>query len=324
MIKNSQQIKILKSWEELALPNPGSKMMFKYLNTNLWIFKTPDNTFGFLISGTIGQLKNNYKNIITSWQENVFDKKNKIKLENCLLIEASKNVDSRLFRTNISSLFEIIDENYLFKINEIEDLLRKIEEITLKESDTYNEVIGVWGELYLINELLKHTSNANDKIEIIESWESVESRSIIDLNIKSKKTKIEVKTTTKSIRIHHFNSLGQVAKDSSQKGFLASLCIIPDDNGLSCLDLVKYIEKNIPIHHLTMVDEKLRIRGEVCRNNKFHFSLTPSKTLEFFDFDEVPKPTIEDGVGKITWEATLENKQHIDGTEKRNLLNIMN
>lgn len=324
MLKNSQQIKILKSWDELALPNPGAKMMFKYLNTNLWIFKTPDNTFGFLISDTMGQLKSNYKNIMVSWQQNVIDKINKIKLENCLVFEASKNIDSRLFCTNISSLFEIKDKNYLFKINEIEDSLREIEEITLKESDAYNEVIGVWGELYLINELLKHTSNTNDKIEIIESWESVESRSIIDLNIKSKKTKIEVKTTTESIRIHHFNGLGQVSKDSSQKGFLASLCIIPDDNGLSCLDLLKYIEKNIPIHHHTMVDKKLRTRGEVCRNNKFHFSLTPSKTLEFFDFDEVPKPSIEDGVGKITWEATLENKQYIDATKKHNLLNIMN
>ena len=314
---------IYDSWEEIPLPkHSGNFEVFQYLKTNLWILKNSKGGFGFLITDTISKLDSEYKNIVSDWRKNLKNKDGQI-LNRCLIIESKDNIDSKLFCSAISSLFGIIN-NKIFNINEIKEALRKIEEITLKESDAYNEVIGVWGELYLINELLKHTSNAIDKIEIIDSWESVESRSIIDLNIKSKKTKIEVKTTTESIRIHHFNGLGQVSKVSSQKGFLASLCIIPDDNGLSCLDLVKYIEKNIPIHNQTNVDKKLRIRGEFCRNNKFHFSLTPSKNLEFFDFDEVPKPTIEDGIGKITWEATLENKQHIDATKKHDLLNIMN
>ena len=315
---------IYNSWQRIPKPNQnGYFEIFQHLKTNLWLLKNSNGGFGFLITDTISQISKDYKNIRSHWKKSLKNNKGQT-LNECLIIESSNIIDSKLFCSAISSLFEIKDKNYIFKINEIEEALRKIEEITLKVSDAFNEVIGVWGELYLINELLKHTSDANDKIEIIESWESAESRSVIDLNIKSKKTKIEVKTTTESIRIHHFNGLGQVSKDSSQKGFLASLCIIPDDNGLSCLDLVKYIEKNIPVHHLTMVDKKLRIRGEICRNNRFYFSLTPSKTLEFFDFDEVPKPTIEDGVGKITWEATLENKKHIDSTKKHNLLNIMN
>jgi hypothetical protein len=322
MISNREAI--FNSWQRIPKPKQnGNFEIFQYLKTNLWVLKNSNGGFGFLITDTISQLSLEYKNIHSHWKRSLKNNNGQI-LNLCLIIESNDLIDSKLFCSAISSLFEIKDKNYLFKINEIEEALRKIEEITLKESDAYNEVIGVWGELYLINELLKHTSNANNKIEIIESWESAESRSVIDLNIKSKKTKIEVKTTTESIRIHHFNGLGQVTTDSSQKGFLASLCIIPDDNGLSCLDLVKYIEDNIPSHYLTIVDKKLRIRGEVCRNNKFHFSLTPHKTLEFFDFDEVPKPTIEDGVGKITWEATLENKQHLDGTKKHNLLNIMN
>jgi hypothetical protein len=315
---------IYNSWEQIPLPkHNGSFELFQYLKSNLWVLKNSNGGFGFLITDTISKLDSDYKNIVSDWKKKLKNKNGQI-LNRCLIIEAKDNIDSKLFCSAISSLFEIKEKNYFFKINEIDEALRKIEEITLKESDAYNEVIGVWGELYLIHELLKHTSTENGKVEIIESWESVESRSIIDLNIKSKKTKIEVKTTTESIRIHHFNGLGQVSKDSNQKGFLASLCIIPDDNGLSCLDLVKNIEKKIPIHHHTMVDKKLRTRGIVCRNNKFHFSLTPSKTLEFFDFDEVPKPKVENGVGKITWEATLENKQHIDATKKDNLLNIMN
>ena len=62
-MENNKHIEILKSWDKMTRPKPGAKMMLRYLSTNLWIFKTSDNMFGFLISGTIGQLKNNYKNI---------------------------------------------------------------------------------------------------------------------------------------------------------------------------------------------------------------------------------------------------------------------
>lgn len=324
MIKNSQQIKILKSWDELALPIPGAKMMFKYLNTNLWIFKTSDNTFGFLISGTMGQLKSNYKNIIVSWQQYIKNKIDKIKLENCLIIEASKNIDSRLFCTNISSLFEIKDKNHLFKINEIEDSLRKIEEITLKESDEFIEAVGAWGEIYLINELIKNTKNDIGKLEIIESWEGVESRSKIDMNFKSKKIKIEVKTTTESIRIHHLNGLEQVSIEPNYEGYVASICVITDDSGLTCSDLVSDIIINIPNLYLPILENKLEIRGKVSSNSRYRFKINFSKQMEFFDFYEVPKPITEAGIGKITWEVTLENKQHIDATKKHDLLNIMN
>jgi hypothetical protein len=44
--------------------------------------------------------------------------------------------------------------NYLFKISEIEDALKKIEEITLKESIEFIEAVGAWGEIYLINECI--------------------------------------------------------------------------------------------------------------------------------------------------------------------------
>jgi hypothetical protein len=33
---------------------------------------------------------------------------------------------------------------------------------------------------------------------------------------------------------------------------------------------------------------------------------------------------IEDGVGKIQWDAVLENKQFLDLNDKNNLLNLMN
>ena len=324
MMENKKHIEILKAWDKMNVPNPGAKMMLQYLSTNLWIFKTSDKIFGFLISGTMGQIKDNYKNIITSWLPHVIDKINKIKLENCLVIEASKNIDSKLFCTNISSLFEIQDKNHLFKVNEIDEALRKIEDITLKESDEFNQVVGVWGELYLINELIKITRGEKSKLEIIESWEGVETRSIIDFNFKSRKTKIEVKTTTESIRTHHFNGLDQVSKDTIWDGYLASFCINIDEGGLSCDDLVNSINKNISKEIFPYFEKKLKLRGASCYNTMHKFVINSSKKMEFFDFYQVPKPIIEDGVGKIEWNAVLENKHFLDINDKNNLLNLMN
>ena len=324
MKQEIKQTEILKSWDAMSLPSPGSKMMFNYLNTNLWIFKSSDNNFGFLISGTLDQLKNNYKNIVTSWQPVFHNQKDNIKLRNCLVIEASKNIDSRLFCINISSIFEIQDKNYLFKISEIEDALRKIEEITLKESDEFTEAVGAWGEIYLLNELIKNTKADISKLEIIESWEGVESRSKVDFIFKSKKTKIEVKTTTESIKKHHFNGLEQVSEDSSYDGYLASFCINIDDSGLSCKDLVDSIKKNIPYNYFINLENKLKIRGRVCGNTNYRFVLNPSKEMVFFEFSQVPKPIIEDGVGSIEWTAVLENKKYLDNPQKNKLLNLMN
>ena len=324
MIEVKKDIEILEAWNNLNIPRPGKRMMFQFANTNLWILKTSKNKFGFLISDTMGILKYNYKNIYTEWKESITNYENNIKLKKCLVIESKENIDSRLFCSAISSLFENQKINHLFGIDEIENALRKIEEITLKEADEFNEVVGVWGELFLMNELIKITISEKSKLEIIESWEGVETRSIIDFNFKSRKTKIEVKTTTEPIRIHHLNGLDQVSIESNYKGFLASFCINPDDEGITCNDLVNNIKKNIPKIYLSVFENKLTIRGHVCYNTKHQFVINSSKELQFFDFNRVPKPIIEDGVGKIEWDAVLENKEFLDINDKDNLLNLMN
>lgn len=315
---------IYSKWKVRPLPKQkGGFELFQYLNTNLWVLKNSVGGFGFLITDTISKLESDYINIVSEWKTKLKNKEGRT-LKRCLIIESKENIDSKLFCSAISSLFEVQNNDYLFKIHEIEDALRKIEEITLREKQEFNEVVGVWGEMYLINELIRITKCDKDKLEIIESWEGVETRTKIDFNIKSKKTKIEVKTTTESFRIHHFNGLGQVSKGLTWKGYLASFCVNTDEGGLSCSDLVNSIKDNFPIMYLPYFESKLKLRGVSCNNTKQKFVINLTKELEFFDFSQVPKPTIEDGVGKIEWDAVLENKQFLDICDKNNLLNLMN
>jgi hypothetical protein len=315
---------IYSRWKTSPLPKQkGNFELFQYRNTNLWVLKNSVGGFGFLITGTMSKLDSDYKNIVSEWKNKLTSKTGQT-LNRCLIIESKDSIDSKLFCSAISSLFEVQNSQHLFKINEIEDALKKIEEITLRENDEFNQVVGVWGELFLLNELIKLTKRDDDKLVIIESWEGVETRTKIDFNFKSKKTKIEVKTTTESVRNHHFNGLDQVSKGLTWNGYLASFCINPDEGGLSCNDLVNSIKESIPIIFLPYLESKLKHRGVSCNNTKHKFVINSSKKLEFFDFSQVPKPTIEDGVGKIEWNAILDNKQFLNIDDTNDLLNLMN
>ena len=191
-------------------------------------------------------------------------------------------------------------------------------------TDEFNEVVGVWGEIYLINLFIEATASEKRKYEFIDSWEGIEDRTIIDFNVKSKKIKIEVKTTAQSIRVHHFNGLSQMNRPANWNCYLASLCISSDESGLTCSDLVKSIRKKITLSTYNLLEKKINIRGESCLNDKYRFVVNPDKKMEFFMFENVPKPTIVPGIGKIAWEAVLENITCLKLKDKIRLLEIMN
>jgi hypothetical protein len=321
---SNKNLLIYNRWKKMPLPKiSGNLEMFQFYKTNLWFFKNSDGNFGFLITGTICKLSSKYKNITPSWKKKLKNSCGQ-ELKHCLIIESNNSIDSELFCSTISFLFEDNNRDRIYKADEIEAALLKIEEITLKEHDDLISVIGVWGELYLINIFVKQTNNDKDRLEIIESWEGIENRSKIDFHIVSKAIKIEVKTTLEAIRLHHFNGLEQVSKDNCRQGLLASLCVNLYDNGSSCLDLVESVKRNISRSVLTIFESKLKLRGKECFDNKYHFAISPAKELEFFEFEKVPKPIVEEGIGSIEWTAVLDNKKYLTKIKKDKLFKIFN
>jgi hypothetical protein len=313
---------IYNTWEKIAKPkHKGAFEIFQYLNTNLWVLKNHTGSFGFLLTDTLSTLNSEYKNITSDWKKNLKNKEGRV-LNRCLIIESTINIDSKLFCNAISSLLHIKEKNKFYTISEIQEVLNKIEDITLKEADEFNEVVGVWGELYLINELISHNNIEDVKQDIIESWEGLNTRSKIDFNFKTRFLKIEVKTTTEALRIHHFNTLEQVSTNSNYKGFLASFCIQPDDNGLTCHDIIDAIKHQLPKNLLQNLEKKIKIRGKVCNNTKYPFVINQNKQFEFYRFEDVPKPIIEDGISKIEWQAVLDNKIAISKKVKLGLLKL--
>ena len=266
-------------------------------------------------------LNSDYKNITSDWKKTLKNKEGRV-LNRCLIIESKINIDSKLFCNAITTLLHIKDKNKFYTISEIQEALKKIEEITLKETDEFNEVVGVWGELYLINVLISHNNIEVVKQEIIESWEGLSTRSKIDFNFKSRLLKIEVKTTTELFRIHHFNSLDQVSTNINYNGFLASFCILPDDNGLTCNDILNSIKNKLSKSELNILENKIKIRGKVCKNTKYPFVINQTKQFEFYKFEDVPKPIINDEISKIEWQAILDNKVAINKKVRDSLLKL--
>lgn len=312
---------ILTSWEQAKVPNTNNLTLINYPKSNLWILKTHDKRFGFLIVGTLGQIKDNYKNLEIKWIPNLYDNSGK-KLENCLVITGAKNIDSYLFCSAINSLFKTVKDEKVFSVKEIKAALNEIDKITRKEIDELNEVIGAWGELYLLKEMIICTKDDINKYELLSSWEGVDDRTKIDFNISSKKIKIEVKTTTSENRLHYFNGLGQVIKGKDWDGYLASFCIAVDESGHTCFNLIRLLRANLNPDALSLLEEKLKIRGKVCMNNEIRIIINTDKNLELFDFKNVPKPSIEPGVGRIEWEADLENQSHLSETEKMKIIRM--
>ncbi len=325
MATSKRYIDIFNSWKNIPVPKQrGNIGMFQYLKSNLWVLKNSDNSFGFLITDTISKLESDYKNIIVEWKPKLRDTKNNNFLKKCLIIESKGDIDSTLFCSAISSLFEVEDEYKIFSLYDIKEALSKIEEITSKALDEYEEVIGAWGEINLLKKLIDATKSINSKYEIIKGWEGVKNRTIIDLNILSRKTKIEIKTTVQSTRIHKIGSLNQVTKSPGWACYLASFCIHLNDAGTTCFTLLASIQEKLDPDCLALFNEKIKLRGEVCKNNIHKLSENDDKKLEFFDFDNVPKPKVEPGIGKIEWEAVLESKPYLNQKAKDKLINLMN
>jgi hypothetical protein len=314
------KLNIYTEWENLAPAKTINSYNLKQIKqTNLWIYKNHLNCFGFLITDTFSQLQYEYKNIVVNWKVQLVDSTSGNKLSNCLIIESKNNIDSRLFCSSLSSIFEV-DLKHKFNVNEIEIALSKIEAITLKENDEFYEVIGVWGELFLLNEFILASSSTESKQLIISAWEGLNTRTKIDFNFKTKNKKIEVKTTSETTRMHHFNSLDQISTNDEIEGYLASFCITQIDSGLSCFDFVQSAKNNLPEILIPLFDEKLKIRGKVCFNDKYQFQINQYKNWEFFRFNNVPQPIIEFDITSIEWEANLENRENLNYQEKQNLI----
>lgn len=307
-----------KIWEELKRPKKKEGYSIRrFDDTNLYIAKTIDDRFVVLVENIPNLIHKSYENIEIENIKQLITKDKK-KMSRILSIKTGKyNLEGKTYhkvspvefaRTFDACFDKKLRTKKLLDIDNIKEILKKIQDFTKAvPSPGFEEIVGLWGELYFIEKLLFNCSSPIKAKKIIEGWEGVNGKTIIDFNFRDKKTQFEIKTTAGSERIHHFLSINQLqCQKSFNNGFLTSIKIKEDKkNGTSCKGLVSTIESNKLLDNnlKTLFKIKLEFKGEkYYKNEKYCFVLSD---MSFINFEDVPKPKIDEFIIDVSWEANL-------------------
>ena len=315
-----KSISINDKWALLKTPNRNNLSLLQFNDTNLWFSKNSKNDFGLLISECFGLVENKYKNIEIEWKAKIVNYHQDRTLQNCLILNFSNKINKDLLINLIDSKPFNREKNIYTSID-INNLLKELEKITQKDNYDYNEVIGVWGELYFLNKIISKCNKKENIFKIINSWEGVDDRNIIDFTFNFINSKVEVKTTTKELRMHVFHDILQLSINKEWIGLVASVCIEQNEAGITCFNLFNQILNNLDSKNLSYFKKKIEIRGICCYDNNFYFEINSNKELQLYDFNLIPKPILTEGVGKIQWESVIENIHHLNDNEKENFYN---
>ena len=201
------------------------------------------------------------------------------------------------------------EKNAFYKSSDLKYLLQKLGRITQRIVLKKEAIIGAYGELYFLNYLIDESLDANIKSKIIQSWESDESRTIIDFNFDHADIKIEVKTTTLNSRYHHIIDLSQLEYDMD--GYLLSNCIIEDKEGKTNLDLINEIRDKLDTRCEDQLNKKIELRGSECEDISYQFKINGNLQPTLFDFDSVPKPISNEFIENLSWYVNLDSTPSI-------------
>lgn len=223
-----------------------------------------------------------------------------------------------LFLKIVQDLLEILGNNP--SLDAIKKSIQSVKDIfsNLLRKVTKEE-LGLWGELFVIN-------SSNDPKFLIDCWH-LRPDDTFDFN--SEKFKLEIKTTTKSERIHTF-SLTQLNKNIELNVMICSIMTTEIELGSSVHDLISEIRYKIPLEYRIKFDEKLTFNyGSALLDFSAKFDSHYSKnSLMFFESCHIPKvnkDAIDIGVSNIKFYSTLEKTEAFDiNNLKENLFSFVN
>jgi hypothetical protein len=193
------------------------------------------------------------------------------------------------------------------EMNEIKLFIDKVKQLfaqlTLKSNITE---LGLWGELFLI-------AKSNDVDYAIKAWH-VNKNNRYDFN--DSKCKVEVKTTTRSERIHHF-SLSQLDELLANETFICSIMTCKVDIGTSVYDLYNTISKKAIQIQREMFKEKIfQIAGiELSKFDSLFDYQMASKSTKFYLAKSIPSidsSLISLGVNNVEFDTNLHNALELD------------
>jgi hypothetical protein len=310
------------TWDSLSTPTVEQQLSAKRVSsTNCWIFKSPDESLGFLMTNVHEPLRypelKNIDFLYVPIKILHYNGRN-IELSRCLEIHLDPECDSELLAMVFDRMEDFqpngkyTSELMIKTLNNAINLLQRP-----KRPPSKQEVIGAWGELLVLYSLIQASSHHTEIIRMINGWESEGGqRDIIDFRLPFFEggTVNEVKTSSVS-REHYIHGLNQlIIPEGFEKGWLTSILIRETDGstGLTCLGLLEKIfnlfsgSEDEIIQQITTLEFKIENRGAACRDSRYYFMLT-NDSLRKIKMDEVPIPTGSSEIKEIEWLVDVSN-----------------
>ncbi len=204
-----------------------------------------------------------------------------------------------------AKLFLDILEDALFAKQEpltnrqIRDTIIGISNIFCKAENRDRDIIGLWGELYII-------ANSGAPQAAVASW-SINTTSRHDFI--TERFSLEVKTSRSQDRVHTF-SCDQL-KDSDSTLLILSLVVSEVPGGQSVSDLISLIKDQIddPLLRTEFLKLCASKGGKTVMQSQLTLSVkTKPQGLRIFASSDIPRPDIPDGapISHVRFDVTME------------------
>ena len=316
--------KIIDTWfNKLKTPTEDS-LSFEIIDgTNLFLTKNHEDKIGLIIENTI-EIPASFKlkNFEFIYYPNLENKKKEQEHRNCQLILANKNVNPEYLIKILVGIFDLENTKYITSTDLIK-ILNELKYVFDTESVSEIEIVGVWGELFFLYQVLTVVENKDDFINIINSWEGTNSRKKIDFRFLKQKHAFEIKTTKEDQRRHHISGHEQFIKPLGFNNLsFASIKIINDEAGYTCNDLFSMISTLLANQELIVsFKEKCILRGlGYCNNKIYRYTPRDANAFSFYNSNSFTLPIIPIGVSKLEWEQDFD----IINQEVLSLFSIIN
>lgn len=208
-----------------------------------------------------------------------------------------------------------------------DDLLRTVESFrSLVETEsggwTYKKMLGLWGELAVLERLLTLSESDYQALQSVQAWKStgVHCQDFVFGSIESA---FDVKTTARIQRHHQISSVDQVAGREGWETSLVSLLVRPvaPEEGHTVMDLISRIRNSLDGHAVILFESKIRaldIDEDICGFH--HLRERHGRPVMMFEDVEIPgveqflRPRLPAGVPELSWPVVL-SEEGMSGSE---------
>ena len=325
----------LELWGQMSRPSEGRKTIRPVSGTdNVLLSKDSDGTFGIVLHGVRDEFRNPNLANLEFKTDSVMNQTiggQTRRLSDCLNLNASNSLDPVMLSLVMEHLLKS-SEKRTFTSEDLSDTIDEVIKLTKRSSrpPTMEEIVGAWGELYLLLQLVSECSDPDKQLKVIGGWEGVR-RQIIDFTIPELALAIEVKTCLDGVRAHHIRGYNQITIPTGcQIGLLASLSVVENDQGLTCSSLVSSIRSSLVGSREqrdkanALLDQRLRIRGSECEDAALFLWLEDdSEPYRAFHFRDVPRPPLEEHVSEVEWVAELAQTDSLGEDEMEEILSSL-